>query len=63
MEMMDMKALKADYSRRPDERAKFSYLLHLLVRVKGKTGRPSGEIVSVLLTKGREEINWTPPSL
>lgn len=61
MEMMNMKALKADYSRRPDERAKFNYLLRLLVRVKGKTGRPSGEIVSALLTKGREEINWNIP--
>ncbi len=53
-----VKAVKADFTRRPEERAKFSYLIRLLVRVKGKTGRPSGEIVSDILAKGKDEIDW-----
>lgn len=56
------KVVKPDFSRRPDEQAKFKYLVHLLVRVKSKTGRPSGEIVSAVLAKGKDEINWTMPS-
>jgi hypothetical protein len=61
MEMITVKPVKAvkpTFSRQPDEQAKFNYLIHLLVRVKGKTGRPSGEIVSALLTRGKDEINW-----
>lgn len=54
--------VKPDFSRRPEEQAKFKYLVHLLVRVKSKTGRPSGEIVSAILAKGKSEINWTMPS-
>ncbi|MDT8902389.1 hypothetical protein [Anaeroselena agilis] len=50
--------MKENFARQPDEQAKFNYLIHLLVKVKGKTGRPSGEIVSALLTRGKDEINW-----
>jgi len=57
-----VKIIKPDFSRRPDEQAKFRYLVHLLVRVKDRTGRPSGEIVSAILNKGKDTINWTMPS-
>ena len=53
-----MKSVKPTFSRQPDEQAKFNYLIHLLVRVKGKTGLPSGKIVSALLTRGKDEVNW-----
>lgn len=56
------KSAKADFYRRPEEQAKFRYLVHLLVRVKSRTGRPSGEIVSTVLARGKDEINWTMPS-
>jgi len=54
-----VKGVKPSFSRQPEERAKFGYLVRLLVRLKDKTGLPSGEIVNALLTKGKNEINWT----
>ncbi len=59
---MSAKHAKPHFARRPDEEAKFRCLIRLLVSVKGKTGRPSGEIVSAILTKGKDEINWTAPN-
>jgi hypothetical protein len=56
------KLIKPHFARRPDEQARFRYLVHLLVRVKSKTGRSSGEVVNAVLTKGKDEINWTMPS-
>jgi len=58
MEMITVRSVKPTFSRQPDEQAKFNYLIHLLVRVKGKTGLPSGKIVSALLTRGKDEVNW-----
>jgi len=59
MEMITVKSPKPIFSRQPDEQAKFNYLIQLLVKVKGKTGRPSGEIVSALLTRGKGELDWS----
>lgn len=56
--MITVRSVKPTFSREPDEQAKFNYLIHLLVKVKGKTGLPSGKIVSALLTKGKDEVNW-----
>ena len=58
---MSVKGIKPGFSRRPEDRAKFGYLVRLLVRIKDKTGLPSGEIVNALLTKGKSEINWSIP--
>lgn len=59
LEMMNVKGVKPSFSRRPEDRAKFGYLVRLLVHFKDKTGLPSGEIVNALLTKGKSEINWS----
>ncbi|HMM19287.1 MAG TPA: hypothetical protein PKA10_01030 [Selenomonadales bacterium] len=52
-----MKSPNPPLSRKPEERIKFKYLVQMLVWAKRKTGRPSSEIVGVILKKGRFEVD------
>lgn len=58
MELIAVKGVNPVASRRPEERARFRRLISLLVWAKDKTGRPSGEVVRILLAKGKDDIDW-----
>lgn len=51
-----MKDLNPHLLRRRDEREKFRHLIKTLVWIKEQTGKPSGEIISIIMRRGKREL-------
>ncbi len=51
-----MKDINPSFTRQPEEIMKFKHLVQMLVWAKGKTGKSSAEIISVILRRGKMEI-------
>ncbi len=51
-----MKELSLNSARQREDKEKFQHLIHALVRIKEKTGKPSSEIVSKTLRRGKEVV-------
>jgi hypothetical protein len=55
---MRVKESSARFVRLQEEQIKFNHLLCMLVWAKGRTGRPSDEIVHSVLRSGKDGIEW-----
>ena len=51
-----MKDDNESFVRLPEEKQRFAHLVHTLVWVKEKTGKPYPEIIRLLLHKGKVEL-------
>lgn len=54
--MIRVKDLNSNLARKPEEITKFTYLIRMLVWAKGKTGKSSAEIISLVLRRGKMDI-------
>jgi len=55
--VMKVKSYNLSCARKPEEKVMFRYLMQTLVWAKEKTGKPSAEIISVILHKGKDELH------